>query len=452
MACWGFSSPMTRTKRKSGRRARWARRLTIAWPLVRYAFLSAAGLVLLLIGAGITFRTLLRPLIAWAAENWNLAIGVMVQGEESLEFTTHILGGILLLLGILAFVLGGRKFIRSIIDVLSPRQGGGVVDTYRRRQILAQGPRVVAIGGGTGLSTLLRGLKQHTSNITAIVCVSDDGGSSGRLVKELGILPPGDLRNCLVALADAEKLMTDLFQYRFTGESGALSGHSLGNLLLAGLTNQTAGDLDEAVKLASEVLNIRGRVMPATTSHVRLRALVENGTEICGETAIVSSGQRIRRIFLDPVDAEAHPDAIAAIKEADLIVVGPGSVYTSVVPNLLVPGIAEAVAAAECPRIYVCNVMTQPGESDSFTAAEHVVAIEANIPMRVFDTVLLNTAIPSQAILERYREFHQDLVHPDADRIRHMGLRVVTGNLMSETDTVRHDPFQVAARLMDIVR
>lgn len=441
----------SRGRKPGTRRQALARRWGYVATLAPYAFMALLGLVVLILGVGITMRTWLLPFIRDAALVWNTILTPIV-GEESQEFTTHVLGGVLLLLGAYAAYFGTKRLLRKIIDVVSPAPVVGVVDTYRRRQELARGPKIVALGGGTGLSTLLRGLKQHSSNITAIVCVSDDGGSSGRIVQEMGIIPPGDMRNCLVALADAEKLMTDLFQYRFTSTSGALSGHSLGNLLLAGLVDQTAGDVDEALKRASEVLNIRGRVVPATTSHVRLRALMEDGSEICGETSIVSSHLRIRRMFLDPAEAKPHPEAIAAIKEADIILVGPGSVYTSVIPNLLVPGIADAVAEADCPKVYICNVMTQVGESESFTAAEHVIAIEANVPRRTFDYVLLNTSVPSPAILDRYRSYHQELVVPDVDRIMHLGFRPLTGNFMSETDYVRHDPFQVASRLMEILR
>ncbi|MBS1709356.1 MAG: uridine diphosphate-N-acetylglucosamine-binding protein YvcK [Armatimonadetes bacterium] len=316
---------------------------------------------------------------------------------------------------------------------------------------MANGPKIVVLGGGTGLSTLLRGLKQHSSNITAVVTVSDDGGSSGRLVQELGIMPPGDIRNCLVALADAEKKMTDLFQHRFTKGSGALAGHSLGNLLLAGFIEQAGGDVDKALVLATEVLAIRGRVVPSTTAHVKLKALMEDGSEIEGETAIVESAQRIRRVFLEPGDVPAHPEALAAIAEADLICVGPGSVYTSIVPNLLVPGIPEAVAAARAKKAYVCNVMTQKGESEAFTAAEHVVAIQANVSKKVFEYVLVNTGSPSQSALDKYRGSGQDFVVPDVERVKQMGYKPVQGNLMSETDYVRHDPVRVAAMLMGLL-
>jgi uncharacterized cofD-like protein len=316
---------------------------------------------------------------------------------------------------------------------------------------LARGPKIVVIGGGTGLSTLLRGLKQYSSNIAAIVTVTDDGGSSGRLSEELGIIPPGDIRNCLVALADAEKLMTDLFQYRFRGQSRSLSGHSLGNLLIAGLIEQSGGDFERALNMASEVLAIRGRVMPSTLERVRLRALLEDGSEVCGETNIVAAGGRIRRMFIDPEDAHAFPEALQAIRDAEIIVVGPGSVYTSLVPNLLVPGISAAIKESKAAKAYVCNVMTQPGESQGFTAQEHVAAIEAQVGEKLFEYVLLNAQMPSSENIEKYAKGDQYPVEPDVDRIVAGGRKPVLGNFMSETDYVRHDPARLAESLMKLV-
>jgi len=307
------------------------------------------------------------------------------------------------------------------------------------------------MGGGTGLSTLLRGLKQQSSNITAVVTVTDDGGSSGKLIQEKGMIPPGDIRNCLVALADAEKSMTDLFQHRFQNDSGSLSGHAIGNLLIAALVDQAKGDFERAIEIASDVLAIRGRVVPSTLARVGLRAVLEDGVEVCGETAIVAAGRRIRRIHLDPPNCVGYKAAVEAIQAADLICIGPGSVYTSIIPNLLVPEIAEALRLSKAPKVYICNVMTQPGESDSFSASEHVTTIINNTERRVFDYVMVNTGTPNDSLLGRYREVGQHLVEPDIDRIRVMGLKVLQGNYMSETDFVRHDPMKVVSRLMTLV-
>lgn len=418
--------------------------------LYRHAIIAGMALAVFMVGLAISFRGIFMPYVRQLANAWNSAIGGLIH-NDNVSVTNHILGGALLVAGGIFFYRSSRSFVRTIVEVFNPGAKNGVANSFVRKQQLALGPRIVAIGGGTGLSTLLRGLKQHSSNITAVVTVTDDGGSSGRLVKEMGMIPPGDMRNCLVALADAEKLMTDLFQHRFSQSSGAFSGHSLGNLLIAGFMDQAGGDMDRALELASDVLAIRGRVIPSTKDHVRLRALLEDGTEICGETAIVNSGHRIRRLYLDPENSPPHPEALRAIEEADIIVIGPGSVYTSVIPNLLVQGIAEALEKAECPKVYICNVMTQPGETESFTAAEHLVAIQANVGPRICDYVLVNTGVPTQLMLDKYRSSDQEYVEPDIDRLHHMGYKPVTGNFMSETDFVRHDPLRMATRIMEIL-
>lgn len=427
--------------------------------LYRHVAIGVLGLLLFFVGIVVSFRTALRPFVQEIAQAWNGFMGIFMP-RESVQVTNHFLGGFLLLLGGFLAYRGARGFVQRLFETTDSRARSGVVDVYLRRQQLARGPRIVAIGGGTGLSTLLRGLKQHSSNITAIVTVTDDGGSSGRLVKEMGMIPPGDMRNCLVALADAEKLMTDLFQHRFrsgeaaaeaNGNGGGFRGHSLGNILIAGFLDQAGGDMDKAIELASDVLAIRGRVVPSTKEHVRLRAVMEDETEICGETAIASSPLKIRRLYIDPKSAKAHKGALEEIAKADLICIGPGSVYTSVIPNLLVPGIAQAIHDSQAIKAYVCNVMTQPGETDSFSAAEHLVAIEANVDARICDYVLVNTGVPTQESLHRYKSEEQAYVDPDVDRIRQMGYKAITGDYMSETDLVRHDPARVAARLMDLI-
>jgi uncharacterized cofD-like protein len=408
------------------------------------------GLVLLVVGCGLSFKRVIEP--------WFENLGGLVERvvsrfvpKTNLETAMWLLGGAFLFLGCYMMFKAVKSFNRHIMETINPGLKGGLIDTYNRRQELAQGPRIVALGGGTGLSTLLRGLKQYSSNITAIVTVSDDGGSSGRLVQEKAMIPPGDMRNCLVALADAEKAMTDLFQHRFTEESGSLSGHAVGNLLIAALYDQAHGDFEKAIELASDVLAIRGRVIPSTLDHVRLRAVMEGGLEICGETAIVQSGMRIRRVVLDPVEAQPYEEAVKAIEDADLICIGPGSVFTSVIPNLLVSGIGDVIKNSDAKRVYICNVMTQRGESDAFTASEHITAIQASVDLKLFDTVVVNTGVPSEQALGKYREAKQYLVDADIDRIRAMGYRVLSGDFMNESDLVRHDPMRLAGRIMGLV-
>ncbi|GIV07587.1 MAG: hypothetical protein KatS3mg017_0789 [Fimbriimonadales bacterium] len=361
----------------------------------------------------------------------------------------------------LAIALGGlgmgiwwwglRRAWRTLVGILQPRASGRVWDVLSRYALMQQGKDVVVVGGGTGLSTMLRGLKRHTANITAIVTVTDDGGSSGKLRQELGILPPGDIRNCLIALADAEGTMTALLQHRFKDDAGNLSGHSVGNLLIAAMT-QIKGDFEQAVQEISKVLAIRGRVLPSTLTHVALRAEMEDGACIEGETAIVEYPARIRRMHIHPTDPTPPQEALEFIRQADVIVLGPGSLFTSVIPNLLVPKLADALRAADAIRVYVCNVMTQPGETDGFTASDHVRAIEAHAGGRVFDYVLVNTATPDPELMERYRASGQELVLPDIDRIRQMGYKVITGNFISQTDYVRHDPVRLAEAILRLAK
>jgi uncharacterized cofD-like protein len=415
--------------------------------------LAGGGFIALLLGIHMSFQYVLQAIFGPVGQAWDL-VAQQISNNPDGRQATHLVGGVFMVIGGYGIYRGVRGFFRRLGSEASSAQVGKktLVGGYLKRQQLARGPRIVVLGGGTGMSTLLRGLKQYSSNITAIVTVTDDGGSSGRLTQEMGIIPPGDMRNCLVALADAEKRMTDLFQYRFSEGTGALSGHSIGNLLLAGFVEQAGGDFDEALTLASEVLAIRGRVIPSTTDKVTLRALMEDGSTLDGETTIVESSLKIQRIYLNPSFAKPHPSAIEAIRDADLICIGPGSVYTSIIPNLIVPGIAEAVLESDAMKVYICNVMTQTGESDHLSAAEHVVAIQANIPNRVFDYVLVNTATPHQDLVKKYQESGQDLVVADNDRIKQMGYKPVPGNFMSESDYVRHDPMRIAARLIDLLK
>ena len=415
---------------------------------------QAAGLLLLAllalgVGVGLSFRALILPVLERAYNiAYRLAAGV---AGENVEEALWIGGGLFLLLGLFLTYRATRAAMDHFVETLNPGLKGGKMDVYRRRQQLAQGPRVVAIGGGTGLSTLLRGLKVHTSNITAVVTVTDDGGSSGRLMRDKAMIPPGDIRNCLVALADAEKSMTDLFQHRFDRASGGLSGHSMGNLLIAALVDQAHGDFERAIEIASDVLAIRGRVVPSTLDRVGLCAEMHDGSRVCGETAIAGSAGRIRRIELDVPACRPTREALDAIARADLIVIGPGSVYTSVVPNLIVPEVAEALRIAPAPKVYVCNVMTQPGETDDFGAAEHVDALLSHVGPGVIDYALVNTALPSEEARRKYAHAGQNFVEPDVDRVRALGVRPLAGDYVSETDVVRHDPMKVASRLVSLV-
>ena len=326
------------------------------------------------------------------------------------------------------------------------------------------GFRVVAIGGGTGLSTLLRGLKRYApsalatgfpgpssyrvSDLTAVVTVTDDGGSSGRLRKNFNMLPPGDLRNCMVALSEDERLMSRLFRHRFQA-GGELEGHSFGNLFVAALTEMT-GDFGHALKLAGEVLAMRGQIYPATFTNTTLVARMASGTMVRGETNITASKEQIAELRLDPPVVEPLPETLAAIAEADLITLGPGSLYTSLITNLLVQGIPEALAAAKGTRVYIANLMTQANESLHLSASQHIERIYAHTRQPVFDYALLNTAPVSDALRERYAVQGAEVIEPDIERIEAMGIRCITGNFAAEGDVLRHDAEAVAKTVLEI--
>jgi uncharacterized cofD-like protein len=330
----------------------------------------------------------------------------------------------------------------------------------------ASGLNIVAIGGGTGLSTLLRGLKTYVDadgawsidSLGAIVTVTDEGGSSGVLRKEFGMLPPGDIRNCIVALAEEEEILSKLFSYRFaSGE--ALAGHSLGNLLLTAMTDIT-GSFDNAVLAASEVLAIRGEIYPSTLADVRLRATLEDGTVLVGEVAISGShiGEdphtavrhaRITKLELDPDDAQPTQRALDALAEADLITIGPGSLYTSVLPNLAIAPLAEALRHARALRVYICNVMTQPNETDGYSAQDHLRAIIEHAGL-VVDVMILNGRRPSEAILEMYAAENQTPVQFDLEEIRTLGVTPFFGDIIAEGNFVRHDPNALAQTVFQL--
>lgn len=358
---------------------------------------------------------------------------------------------VLLAGGMLCLGFGIRGAVLSVASAVSPHTAHGLADAVFRTRYLQQGSSIVVIGGGTGLSTMLRGLKEYTSNITAVVTVSDDGGSSGRLQKELGVLPPGDIRNCLVALADAEPLMREVFQHRFNGEVSGLSGHSLGNLFLAAMTQLREGDFERAVRDAAKVLAIRGNVLPSTTQPVVLHAEMADGTRITGESSIARSHGPVARVALSPEDPCPVADALEAIRHADLIVLGPGSVFTSVIPNLLIPGMSEAIARSRALRVYICNVMTQPGETDGFKASDHVEAIIRHAGKRVFDYVLVNGRVPRRDLMAKYEVHGQMRVEPDVESIRQQGFECIVGDFISETDLVRHDPVKLARAIARLV-
>ncbi len=319
-----------------------------------------------------------------------------------------------------------------------------------RKQPTGPRPQLVAVGGGTGLSSLLKGLKELPIDLTAVVTVTDDGGSSGRLRKDLQILPPGDIRNCLVALSGSESLLSRLFQYRFGEAGGEMGGHSFGNLFIAAMTG-VLGDFGTAVRAASQILSIRGQVLPVTCENVELIARFEDGAELQGETAISAAGKRIVEMSLRPDEPLPNPEALAAIDRARLIVLGPGSLYTSVIPNLLVPEIAERINRSPARVVYVCNVMSQPGETDNFSAADHVSALLSQTPLRRIDVAVVNSRRAAKPLMERYEKMNQYWVPPTVTRIEDRGIRVVSGDFLQETDMVRHDSRALADVLAALI-
>lgn len=356
--------------------------------------------------------------------------------------STEWLAFSLCMFGAAVFFKGWQKTNLSILDL--GNDNSYLLENLYRRRKLNRGPKIVAVGGGTGLSMLLKGIKNITNNITAVVTVGDDGGSSGRLREEMGILPPGDIRNCIAALADDEDLVTKLFQYRFkTGEG--LEGHSFGNLFLTALISIT-GDMVRAVKESSNVLSIRGRVLPATLDDMKLVAEMQDGRIIKGESNIPEANGKVKRLYTDPKECKALEDVISAIKDAELIILGPGSLYTSVIPNLLVPEIAQEIAKSKAKKIYVCNIMTQPGETDDYAVSDHVNALLQHAKSKhLIDAVLVNDYLPKN-LADKYEKAGSFPVKTDYENIKPLGIDVFPKKLIEDSKEgyVRHSSYKVA--------
>lgn len=388
----------------------------------RWIITCSIGVILVAIGS-----------IVWMLERF--------PGSRPLGISVFVLGSLIVIYGI-------KRMVKSFIKVFLPQREEELVNIMYHHRQLEKGPKIVVIGGGTGLSVLLHGLKEQSSNITAIVTVADDGGSSGRLREQFDILPPGDIRNCLVALADAEPLMRDLFQFRFGNES-ELKGHSFGNLFITALSKVT-GDFEKAIKESSKVLAIRGRVIPSTFDKVQLVGEHQNGQKTKGETKIVKQGSPIRRVFLDPANCRPSKESFEAIDEADVIILGPGSLYTSVIPNLLVNGMSERIARSKAPKIYVCNVMTQAGETDNYTAFNHLNTIISHTSPDIVNYCIVNTGTAPQDLLKKYEEEDAYPVLADSDRIIEKGYNVIEDDIINTKDYVRHDSKKLSKIIMDI--
>ena len=428
--------------------------LTPGIGIKRWLLVAFAGLLLLALAAAHVIRQATRDLEPGG-------VAQLVLDAVTFQFLPYPLRG--LLVGVIGgglFVLGSLRVIRTLMAPFRSADGDQpLVEVIYQKRFLARGPRVVAIGGGTGLSTLLRGLKEHTSNLTAVVTVADDGGSSGQLRTELGIPPVGDIRNCIAALADAEPLMSQLLQYRFPGpdraasgepgegtarlaDEGGLRGHAVGNLLIAALTAVEGGDFEEGVRRMNRVLAVRGQVLPVSPTPLVLHARLHGGTVIDGQSKIARA-TGIDRVWVTPDDVAASEDALAAIAEADLIVLGPGSLYTSLLPSLLLPQIRDALLASPAVRVYACNVATQQGETDGYDLADHLEALVAHTSPGIVDVVLANNRftarIPAAWTAEPVR-----LRWPPAGA---PGLRLVLDDIVDPDNAHHHDPERLAASL-----
>jgi uncharacterized cofD-like protein len=418
--------------------------LTPGIGIKRWLLVVFIGMLLLALAAAHVIRQATRDLAPGGP-------GGFVLDLVTLQFLPYALRGVVVgSVGLLLIVVGSVMVIRAFMDPFrSTSSGRPLVEVIYQKRFLARGPRIVAIGGGTGLSALLRGLKEHTSNLTAVVTVADDGGSSGVLREELGIPPVGDIRNCIAALADAEPLMHDLLQYRFPAADGAsadhgtLSGHALGNLLIAAMTAVEHGDFEEGVRRVNRVLAVRGHVLPVSSIPLTLHAELENGSFVHGQS-LISRATGIRRVWVAPEDVRASEDALTAIAEADLVVLGPGSLYTSVLPSLLVPGIRDAVVNTPALRIYVCNVATQTGETEGFDLADHVDALIAHTDPRIVDVVLANNQFGARVPMDWQAEPVRLRWPPAAARPPHL----VLDDIVAPDNAHHHDPASLAVALI----
>lgn len=384
-----------------------------------------------------------------------ILLGIFVVGIGGVltasEYTfVNTLGVLWIICGIILIVMGMSKTIVSLLTLFLPAGERELVNILYRKRFLERGPKIVTIGGGHGLSHLIFGLKEYTSNITAIVTVADSGGSSGRLREEFNIVAPGDIRNCLVALADAPALMGELFQFRFSKDS-ELKGHNFGNLFLTAMYQLTDGDFERAVNETSKVLAIRGKVVPSTIHNIHLIAEYEDGSRTEGEAEIPNPDTRIKQLTLTDSNAMPTQDALEAIEEADVIIYGPGSLYTSVIPNLIIYGMSDALAKSSAFKIYICNVMTQHGETDAYSASEHVKALIDHSNKDILDACLINDAVADPEALKRYKQEDSFPVMADVERIREMGYRVVATDLLSVTDYVRHDAAKLNKALIKLI-
>jgi uncharacterized cofD-like protein len=420
------------------RSRRW---LTLGIGVKRYLLLIFLGTVVLALAMAMFLAFVYRTIdIPGPAGTVVYYLTLQFLAHPVRELTVGALGLIIAASG--AFLLG-----RSVLSVVVDPKDDLAEILYQNRR-LQRGPRIVAIGGGTGLGVLLRGLKEYTNNITAVVTVADDGGSSGRLREELGLMPPGDIRQCLAALADSESLMQDVMEYRFSRGQG-LQGHSLGNLLIAAMADLNQGNFERGVNDLSEVLRVRGRILPSTLTDVRLAAQMTDGSIVRGESRIRSAGKPIERVLIEPRYVAANDEAVKELLAADMIVLGPGSVHTSVLPNLLVGDIATAVRASSAVKVYVCNVATEPGETDGYSLADHVASLTSQVGPGLFQYSLVNN-VTNLGIQPGSGSRIVECDPAVQVEILETGVRPVMADVVDHNDPRHHDSTTLAAALLEL--
>ena len=359
------------------------------------------------------------------------------------------LGIFFVLVGLTGLSLGTHKLLTSVRQLLKGKPTTRMSELFLQKRQTARGPKIVVIGGGTGLSVLLRGLKHYTHNLTAVVTVADDGGSSGILREEMGVLPPGDIRNCILAMAEAESSLQDLFNYRFT--EGSLAGHNFGNLFLAAMTQVSGGSFEQAIKEMGRVLAVSGRVYPATLEKVTLNAETYSGDIIRGETNIGVNDRPIKRLFLEPSGAKALPEVLKALREADAVVLGPGSLYTSILPNLLIEDITKALKKTPALVLYVVNVMCQPGETIHFKASDHVKTLVEYLKPNTLDFVVLNKGEVPESWKHPYSLEGSEPVIFDGEEIISMGYNILANDYLKFDEFIRHDEEALAKDIIDLI-
>ena len=428
--------------------------LRVGMRVKRYLVVLALGITFTSLAMAMALATLYRN-VEFPGYSTNIVRAITLQfiPHPMREMTVGLIG--LGVIGFSIYYLGRSLFIPLIAG-----RRDSVVDQLYKYRFGNRGPKIVAIGGGTGLPTILRGLKERTGNLTAIVTMADDGGSTGRLRKEFGILPPGDFRNCIAALSDAEPLMQELFQYRFENDDSDLHGHSFGNLFITAMVGVT-GDFESAVLESSRILAVRGTVFPSTLENVVLHGITEDGTELLGESEVGRAHGRIRKVFLQPEDPTGYLPAVQSVLDADLIVFGPGSLYTSVIPPLLVGDIKHAIKSnPSALKVYICNVATQVGETDHLDALAHVRALQEQVGKRMFDYVIVNGNVTATAArIAEIRGQDPAMVKPEwlVDAVdpaclqaeaESLGVEVIAADVVSATNPLRHDSEKLAMVLM----